>query len=196
MCNIVQIRCRKHGGLTIEYYDLGPFGCSVTTTSSEAQSWFDRGLNWCYGYNHGEAVSCFNRALEADPDCAMAHWGVAYALGPNYNMQWHHFDEAGKAQALSGAYDATARALALVDRVTPMERALIEALPARYPQRDPIEDQVPWNVDYANAMRKAYQALPDDLEIATIFSEAVMNVTPWQMWDLKTGGIADDAGTA
>ncbi|MEX3011800.1 tetratricopeptide repeat protein [Hoeflea sp. TYP-13] len=180
----------------MDYYDLGQFRRKVTTSSPKAQLWFDRGLNWCYGYNHGEAVSCFNRALEADPDCAMAHWGVAYALGPNYNMQWHHFDEAGKADALAGAYDATERALALVENVTPMERALIEALPARYPQREPIGDQVPWNVDFADAMRKAYQAQPDDLEIATIFSESVMNVTPWQMWDLKTGGIAEGAGTA
>ncbi|MEM6462231.1 MAG: tetratricopeptide repeat protein [Pseudomonadota bacterium] len=180
----------------MEYYDLGPYRRAITTASAEAQTWFDRGLNWCYGYNHGEAVSCFKRALEADADCAMAHWGVAYALGPNYNMQWHHFDPAGKAEALAGAYDATQKALSLAGSLSPMERALIEALPARYPQREPIDDQVPWNVDFANAMRMAWQTLPDDLEIGTIFSEAIMNVTPWQMWDLKTGGIAEGAGTA
>ena len=179
----------------MDYYDLGPYRRDITAKAPEAQRWFNRGLNWCYGYNHGEAVSCFKRALEADPDCAMAHWGIAYALGPNYNMQWHHFDEAGKAQALAGAHDATRKALALVEWVTPMEAALIEALPARYPQRDPIEDQAPWNVDFADAMRKAYRAQPDDLEIATVFCEAIMNVTPWQMWDLKTGGVADGAGT-
>ena len=180
----------------MDYYDLGPYRRDITAKAPEAQLWFNRGLNWCYGYNHGEAVACFRKALEADPDCAMAHWGIAYALGPNYNMQWHHFDEAGKAEALAGAHDATQKALAQVEWVTPMERALIEALPARYPQREPIEDQAPWNADFADAMRAAYQALPDDLEIAAIFAEAIMNVTPWQMWDLKSGGIATGAGTA
>ena len=61
---------------------------AVTTTSPEAQQWFDRGLVWCYAYFHDEAVACFRNALSADPGCAMAHWGVAYATGPNYNMPW------------------------------------------------------------------------------------------------------------
>jgi tetratricopeptide (TPR) repeat protein len=180
----------------MEYFDLGPFGRTVTTASPAAQQWFDRGLGWTYGYNHGEAVACFRKALEADPDCAMAHWGVAYALGPNYNMQWHHFDPEGKAQALAGAFDATAAAMALRDRVSPPERALIEALPARYPQRATIEDQEPWNAAFAQAMRQAYAAHPDDLEVASIFAEAIMNVTPWKMWDLKSGDSAAGAGTA
>lgn len=179
-----------------DYYDLGPYSRNVTTSSADAQLWFDRGLNWVYGYNHGEAVSCFNKALKADPDCAMAHWGIAYALGPNYNMQWHHFDEAGKAKATAGAHDNAQKALALVGKVTAMERALIEALPARYPQAEVIEDQAPWNVDFANAMRGAYKALPNDLEVTAIFAESLLNVTPWQMWDLKTGGIAKGALTA
>ncbi|MEQ9643304.1 MAG: tetratricopeptide repeat protein [Alphaproteobacteria bacterium] len=178
-----------------DYYDLGAFNRKVTTASDEAQLWFDRGLNWLYGYNHGEAASCFNKAAKADPDCALAYWGVAYALGPNYNMQWHHFDEAGKAKATAGAYENSRKALALVDKVSPMERALIEALPARYPQAETIEDQAPWNADFAVAMRQAYRALPDDLEVASIFAEALMNVTPWQMWDLKSGGVAQGALT-
>ena len=70
------------------YYDLGEHSFAITTSSYDAQLWFDRGLNWTYGFNHHEAVSCFQRALEADADCAMAYWGIAYALGPNYNMPW------------------------------------------------------------------------------------------------------------
>ncbi len=83
----------------------------------------------------------------------MAYWGIAYAIGPNYNMEWRHYDPEGKAKALASAYDATADALARIDAVTPLERALIEALPARYPQRDAIEHQEPWNDAYADAMR-------------------------------------------
>jgi tetratricopeptide (TPR) repeat protein len=179
----------------MDYYDTGDYSRRVTTASPEAQLWFDRGLAWTYGYHHEEAIECFRRALAADPGCAMAHWGGAYAVGPNYNMEWRHFDPAGKAQALAAAHDATQAARALAGRVTPPERALIEALPARYPQREPIEHQEPWNDAFADAMRGAYRAHPDDLDVAAIFAEAILNRTPWRMWDLATGGVAEGAGT-
>ncbi len=178
------------------YYDIDVYSRKVTTTSPEAQLWFDRGLVWTYAYNHEEAVACFTQAAEHDPACAMAYWGIAYAVGPNYNLPWELFDPAGRAQALAAAFAATGRALALVEGVTAPERALIEALPARYPQALPIEDQAPWNDAFADAMRRAHLAHPSDLEIATIFVEAIMNRTPWRMWDLVTGGVADGAGTA
>jgi tetratricopeptide (TPR) repeat protein len=72
----------------MEYYDLGAHGRPVTTDSAEAQLWFDRGLVWTYAFHHEEAVNCFEKAAAADPNCAMAHWGIAYALGPNYNKPW------------------------------------------------------------------------------------------------------------
>ena len=179
----------------MNYFDIEVYSRKVTTTSEEAQRWFDRGLVWVFGYCHEEAVKCFSKALEHDPVCAMAHWGVAYAVGPNYNMEWHHFDPAGKAKALETAFDSMHSALALRKGVTAPERALIDALQARYPQRDPIEEQKPWNVDFMNAMRASYEAHPDDLEVACIFVEAIMNVTPWKMWDLKKGEAAEGAGT-
>lgn len=178
------------------YYDLGTYTRSITTNSPDAQLWFDRGLNWVYAYNHGEAVSCFQKALEFDPDCAMAHWGIAYAAGPNYNLPWHLYDPEGKAQALATAYDATQSALARVDNVTPVEAALINPLTARYPQREPIEDQSGWDKNFTTAMRPVFAANRDDLEVRTIFCEAIMNETPWKMWDLKTGEVAEGAGTA
>src|SRR5690349_13543812 len=78
---------------TDAYFDLGAYGRRVTTASDDAQRWFDRGLNWSYGFNHEEAVRCFERAAEADPACAMAQWGIAYASGPNYNHMWDSFTE-------------------------------------------------------------------------------------------------------
>jgi tetratricopeptide (TPR) repeat protein len=176
-------------------YELGPYSRKVTTASSDAQRWFDRGLNWCFGYHHEEAVACFEKALEADPNCAMAHWGVAYAAGPNYNFPWELMDPAGKAAALARAFDATRAALALVGGVTTPERALIKALPARYPQRDTIDDQGAWNDAYADAMRLAHMAHPGDLEVRHIFAEAILNRTPWQMWDSRSGEPAAGAGT-
>lgn len=179
----------------MSYYDLGPYSLAVTTQSPDAQMWFDRGLNWTYGYNHDEAQQCFRQAIEADPACAMAHWGLAYAAGPNYNLPWQKMDPKGRVKNLATAYDATQAALAEVDRVSPVERALIEAISARYPQRDPLEDHSAWNDNFANAMRAALAAHPDDLDIRTICVEALLNRTPWKMWNLSEGVPADGADT-
>jgi len=178
------------------YYDLGAYSRAITTKSPEAQVWFDRGLNWVYAFNHEEGIKCFGKALEHDPDCAMAHWGISYAAGPNYNLPWHLYDPAGKAKALAAAYDAMQKALACAARATPVEQALIRALPVRYPQREPIEDQSAWDKAFTKAMRSVFNAWRDDLDVRTIFTDAIMNETPWQMWDLGTGGVAKDAGTA
>ncbi|MHC9237139.1 hypothetical protein ACX9MO_16045 [Pseudooceanicola sp. 502str34] len=165
-----------------DYYDLGPHGMPVTTASPLAQLWFDRGLNWVYGYNHVEAVACFHKALEADPACAMAWWGVAYASGPNYNLPWVKLDPVSRAKALAVSFDATQEALSRLEGVTQPEADLIRALAARYPQRDPIEDLQPWVDDFANAMRRVSAAHPDHKDLRTIFAEALLNRTPWAMW--------------
>ncbi|MBT4489436.1 MAG: tetratricopeptide repeat protein [Rhodospirillaceae bacterium] len=180
----------------MSYYDLGVFKRTVTTESADAQLWFDRGLNWLYGYNHAEAIACFEKALAQDGECAMAHWGIAYASGPNYNLPWHLMDPKGKAMALGAGYDAAQLALSHAAATTDVEQAMIGALTARYPQRDPIDDQSGWNDDFADAMRGVYQSFPDDLEVCAIFCEGIMVRTPWKMWDLKTGGVAKGAGTA
>ena len=171
-------------------FDLGSYSRTVTTSSAEAQTWFDRGLNWTFNFRHEEAVACYQKALEADPNCAMAHWGISFALGPNYNMPWILYDPAGLANALGGAYDAMQAALGLLDGVTDFERAMIEALQARYPQRDPLaeaKDMRAWDAAYADAMKALHQAMPDDLDIRAVYVEAIMDITPWRMWDLKTG---------
>ena len=176
-------------------YDVGSYVRQVTTASADAQNWFNRGLNWCFGFHHEEAVACFEKALAADPNCAMAHWGVGYAVGPNYNFPWELMDPAGKAAALGRAFDAARAAVALAGNVTAPERALIEALQARYPQRDPIDDQRPWNDAFADVMRLAYHAHPNDLDVRCIFAEAILNRTPWRMWDPRTGEPSSGAGT-
>ncbi len=186
-----------HGTDTYEdgYYNLGRYSRPVTTDSTEAQLWFDRGLNWLFGFNHGEAIACFERAVEADPSCAMAHWGVAFGFGPNYNLAWDKMDPITQERALGQAFDSTQTALGLVDSVTPAEAALIGALVARYPQRDPIEDQMPWNLAFTNAMRQVAADQPDDLELQLVFVDAILNETPWKMWDLQSGQPAENAGT-
>src|SRR5215472_4136204 len=149
----------------MDYYDLGSYSRKITTAEPDAQVWFDRGLNWLYGFNHAEAIACFTKALEHDQGCAMAYWGISYAAGPNYNLPWHLYDPDGKAAALAAAYDAMQGALARADRASPVEQALIRALPARYPQREPIEDQRPWDKAFTVEMRKLFSAFPGDLDV-------------------------------
>ena len=100
------------------YFDLGPYSRKVTTSSPGAQLWFDRGLNWLFGFNHYEAIKCFQKALGHDGECAMAHWGISYASGPNYNLPWVRYDPLGRQIVVGtrGVADAPMRhgALAIV----------------------------------------------------------------------------------
>lgn len=178
-----------------DYFDLGAHTRPVTTASSDAQRWFDRGLSWIYGFHHEEAIRCFERAAEADPSCAMAYWGIAYAAGPNYNKTWEMFDRVDLANAVARTHAATEQAAALAGGAQPAERALISALASRYQADEPPEDFAPWTDAYAAAMRAVYASHPDDLDIAALAAEALMNRTPWALWDLSTGGVADDADT-
>ena len=180
----------------MEYpYDLGSYSCRVTTTSPQAQLWFDRGLTWTYGYNHQEAVACFKQALTHDPHCAMAHWGLSYASGPNYNMPWELHDQPGQAKALAKAYDASQDAQAYIEGCSEPEILLIKALQARYPQRDLVEDMHGWDFDFADAMRHAFTQCDTHLDLRTVYAESLLNLTPWKMWDLKTGAPAKGAAT-
>jgi tetratricopeptide (TPR) repeat protein len=180
-----------------DYYNLGDHSLVISTNSPEAQLWFDRGFIWAYGFNHDEAIHCFEKALEHDPNCAMAHWGIAYAVGPNYNKPWEAFDELDLTQTLSHAYESSRRAQNLATNATEVERKLIEALQKRYQSDSPVtqEELTRWNDDYADAMREVYGEHEPDLDIAALFAEALLNRTPWQLWDLEAGGIAEGAST-
>ncbi|MFC8093244.1 hypothetical protein [Streptomyces sp. NPDC057301] len=180
----------------MEYYDLGTYARSVTTSSAQAQLWFDRGLMWTYAFHHEEAVACFRAAAEADPDCAMAHWGIAYALGPNYNKPWEFFDGEDLVRTVDRTHAAVETAHEKAAAATPVEQALISALRARYPQAKAVDDCSVWNAPYADRMRAVYELAPDDLDVATLAADALMNLTPWQLWDLRTGEPAEGARTA
>lgn len=175
------------------YFDLGTYTRPVTTSSPQAQLWFDRGLVWAYGFNHEEAVACFDRAIEADPECAMAYWGVAYAMGPNYNKPWEFFDDVELETAVQRTHSAALRARELSASASPVEQALIGALVHRYPAAEPTgpagdaDTCSVWNVGFADAMRTVYREYPDDLEVAALFADSMMNLTPWALWDLTTG---------
>jgi tetratricopeptide (TPR) repeat protein len=176
-------------------FDLGRYSRPVTTSSEVAQRAFDRGLIWIYGYNHEAAAEAFEEAIAADPACGAAYWALAYAVGPNYNKPWEFFTPEEREETLARAHAALATAKGLRDVLSPVENDLIDALADRYPTDPSIEDFAPWNDAFSDAMRKVHAAHPQDLDVITIFAEALMNRTPWLLWDLKTGGPREGAST-
>ncbi|HWD06347.1 MAG TPA: tetratricopeptide repeat protein [Amycolatopsis sp.] len=168
-------------------YDLGTYRRQVTTASPDAQAWFDRGLVWAYSFNHEEALRCFRQAVEHDAQCAMAHWGIAYAIGPNYNKAWSRFDRTDLETSAGVGRAALEKALALSEQATPVERALIEGLTARFPTGPIPEDLGTLDHAYAEKMRTAYQRHSDDLDVAALFVEALMCISPRALWDLDSG---------
>jgi tetratricopeptide (TPR) repeat protein len=176
-------------------FDLGTYTRPVTTGSAEAQAAFDRGLLWVYGYNHEEAAEAFEEAIDADPGCGAAMWGLAYAVGPNYNKPWEFFTPEERAETLTRAHAVLDKAKALRDQLSQVENDLIDALAGRYPTDPAIEDFAPWNDAFSDAMRDVYGRHGTDLDVITIFAEALMNRTPWLLWDLPTGLPAEGAST-
>ena len=170
-----------------KYFDLGTYRRPITTTSEEAQTWFDRGLIWVYGFNHEEAAKCFEKAIAADEGCAMAYWGLAYALGPNYNKPWDVFDERERTANLKRTNAAARQAETLSAPAEPVERALIHAIQSRYPRQRMTKDFSLWNKKYAEAMESVYRKFSDDLDVAALYADALMNLTPWALWDIHTG---------
>lgn len=174
----------------IDYdFDLGPHTRVISTTSVEAQQWFNSGLMWIYGFNQEEAVTCFQNAVTADPSCAMAHWGIAYAAGPFYNMAWCDFSLAEAEVATATCHAAAQTAKRLKGSATPLEQELIEAINKRFPQPTPAtqDEYDEWDDSFANAMRKIYQQNQTDMDIVALFVEAAMTRTPWKLWNYHTG---------
>jgi tetratricopeptide (TPR) repeat protein len=154
---------------------LGPHSRRVTTRSAEAQKYFDQGLNFVFGFNHGAAIRSFQEAARLDPDCAMAHWGIALASGPHINFPMVPPPMAGQAWAeLTLAKQHSANASAV-------ERALIEALGQRYANPQP-DDRSGLDRAYADAMRGVWRSFPRDADVGALFAEAMMDLRPWDQW--------------
>lgn len=179
------------------YYDLGAFHRPVRTRSDAAQTWFDRGLVWAHAFNHEEAVACFERALQDDPDLWEAHWGIAYAVGPNYNKGWEAFDPVDLPASLARANAELDLARAAIERRgTGGEGAngalpvgLVPALTKRYAGVRP-EDPDSWpagHAAYADAMAALATQHPEDLDVLALAADALVNVTAWALWDPLTG---------
>ena len=178
-------------------FDLGGHVFAVSTESDMAQRLFDQGLNWCFGFNQEEGLACFKKALEFDSDCAMLHWGAAYAAGPFYNMPWCDFSEPEAVDCTAFCRSHIDQALALSGSATLPEKALIRALARRVQKPHTVSQSEYdlWDDAYAEAMRKVYSDFPENQDVMALFIEAMMTRTPWRLWDVKTGLPAAGADT-
>ena len=153
---------------------LGDLHHPVSTHVPEAQKFFDQGLRFIYAFNHDEAARSFQHAADLDPKLAMALWGVAEAVGPNYN-------DPADPDRYKHAHDAVQKAVDLSAEASPSEQAYIQALAKRFPA-DPNSDLKRAAEDYRDAMRQVVSQFPDDLDAATLFAESGMNLHPWGLW--------------
>ena len=154
---------------------LGSHTRPITTKSSLAQKYFDQGMRFVFGFNHGAAIRSFKEAARLDPECAMAHWGVALASGPHINFPLvppPMAEQAWSELQLAQKHAAGGK---------PAERALIAALGKRYAQPQP-EDRSPLDRAYADAMRETWKAHPKDTDVGVLFAEAMMDLRPWDQW--------------
>lgn len=157
--------------------NLGTYSRAVTTSSAEAQAYFNQGLRLIYAFNHDEAARAFARAIELDPACAFCYWGAGEALGPNYNMPAMPERWAVLWQAVQSAQQQAAHA-------SPVEQALIGALAKRYAGAEPLSPEAmgPYNSAYADAMRDVARRFPADDDVQVFFAEAAMTANPWKLW--------------
>lgn len=178
-------------------YELGSHHRPVTTDKAAAQQWFDRGLMWTYAFDLEMAARCFREAIALDDHCAMAWWGLTYSSGIYYNKPWHRMQQDELAEKLQLTFDTSRAAKARIDNVTPIEAMMIEALQARYQSPIPVSeaDYHRWDDDYADAMRKVYEAYPEDNDVCALFAEALMTRTPWALWNLRSGEPSAGAST-
>jgi tetratricopeptide (TPR) repeat protein len=169
---------------------LGTLTYKITTNDPQAQAYFDQGLRLAYGFNHDEARRAFREAQHRDPDCAMCYWGEALVLGPNINSLMAE-------DAVAPVYAAVRKAQALASSaktpVTAHERALIDALAARYAP-DAKANRSVLDAAYAAAMGEVARQFPDDDDIAVLYAEAVMDLSPWDYW--KPGGAEPNPQSA
>lgn len=157
---------------------LGDFHRKVTTSSPDAQQYFDQGMRYLWAFNHDESTRSFAKAVQLDPACAMCYWGVALTVGPNYNVP---FMAEPRAKA---AWEAVQLAQKAGQRTTPVERALVDAVSKRYNGAQPLDptNEAPVLNAYAGAMRSVAKQFPEDLDVQTLYAEAMMNLKPWKLW--------------
>ena len=165
----------REGRLSPWLKNLGKFEREITTSSPEAQRYFNQGLTLYYGFNHQEAVRSFQEAQRLNPKCAMAYWGEAVSLGPNVNDSFPDADREKQ------AYAAMQKAIEMKSTNSPTEQALMEAVARRYAETEQV-DRKKLNAAYAKTMTSVYRRFPSDPDVATLYAESVMDTMAWAYW--------------
>jgi len=173
-----------HAGVTGTAIDpgLGTLHHAVSTQSKQAQLFFDQGLKLTYAFNREAAVQSYRRALELDPNLAMAYWGIAYASGPDINNPM-------TAERKLKAFAAVEKAAALESHATALERDYIEALRKRYSANEPADRTAP-DVAFKDAMAALSAHHPEDIDAAVLYAESFMMLHPWKWW--RPDGIPEE----
>ena len=140
-----------------DYFDLGKYSREVTTNEL-AQIWFNRGMVWLFAYNHEESILCFEKVIELDKNCAFAYWGIAYAIGPNYNKPWDIFTSDEKIPTLKKAHECISKANKISD-LSILESEMLKALEQRYPKNPDIDDFQPFSNAFAIGMKKVFTTI-------------------------------------
>jgi len=179
----------------MDRFNLGSHTRVVSTGSSEAQRWFNLGLNWCFAFNKSEGVKCFQKALEFDPECVMAHWGIAYGCGPFYNMTWRDHSEEEANTATRIAHEHIQKARAFAHQATELENRLLDTLACRVQKPHSVQSEEfdRWDDDYAAELRRVYLQHPNDHDVAALLVEALIMRTPRRLWNVKTGLPANNS---
>lgn len=176
ICSVVALAgCNVLAAREPLYDGLGSYSRKITTESPQAQRYFDQGLAFLHGFNHRAAIRAFQQAAEIDPNCAMAHWGVALACGPHINFS------AVPPPAAELAWKEISLARTNVANASSVERAMIDALAQRYANPQP-EDRSELDRAYADAMRELWKKYPKDPDVGALFAEAMMDLRPWDQW--------------
>ncbi len=150
---------------------LGPFTRPISSTSTDAQAYFNQGMQMMFAFARPDAIRSFRAAWAADPACAICHWGEAWAWGSYLN-------EPMDAEDAPFAYAASRRALELKPKASAVERDYIDALAVRYvkdfdPEKRRVQDEA-----YAESMKRLSEKYPQDLDARTLYADALFLLEP------------------
>lgn len=165
---------------------LGPFSREVTTTSHEAQLYFDQGMQLIYAFAPGEAARSFREAWKLDPNCAMCYFGEAWAWGPYLNGPMTSADAPRAHAAIQKAVELSRR------YATDGERALIEAMAVRYEVEHEADRRRELDEEWASVINEVYEEHPADLDAGFLAGEALMLLQPRRgTWDVHNPEVQE-----
>ena len=176
------------------YGDIsGQYHREIDSHSTLSQALFDQGMLHTYGFNTVEGIRNFKACIEEDPMCAMCHWGVAYANGPNINTDVSNAMAVDGKRSIQTAielmnlkHNEELKNIKTGRNISEENKALIVAQEKEFSYQS-IEEwmkkkQQFYDLRYMRSMKEANAAFVDDIDIAVMFAESILNLSPWQYY--------------